>query len=160
MMIQRQHRHMLPLGREVVQDYHRQQYEFFNVNKQRRHARDDRQRRSAIANGFFNIFANCLRFSWVRGRVWIRLDLFGCVRMRSDAFGCARKRSDSFGKFRFVYRFLQSVSMIASVFERFWVIWDAGRVCAIYRRSPRTPKISEMCALKPFSCCWLVACLL
>ena len=123
--------------------------------EQRRHARDDRQRRSAIANvfsTFSGMFSSFHRFGDVFGPVRTYSDAFGCVQMRSDAFGSVWT---VLGNFDFLFGCLPICSTSSSVFERFRLIWDAGRVCAIYRRSPRALKISKMCALKPFSC-WLL----
>ena len=51
--------------------------------------------------------------------------VFGPVRTCLDVFGCHRTHSEAFGR---------------------------SRLCHIPAK-PRAPKISEMCALKPFSCC-------
>ena len=55
-------------------------------------------------------------------------DVFGPVRTCSDAFGCHRMHSEAFRR---------------------------SRLCHIPAKPP-APKISEMCALKPFSCLLLL----
>ena len=92
--------------------------------------------------------------------------------MHSDTFGCVRKRSDDFGKFRVfgdVFDVLERFRTFSDVFRRVRIHSDRFRrvgmlvafvlytgeandeLCAL-----TAPESSEMCALKPFSCLFVV----
>ena len=50
---------------------------------------------------FFEVFASFSKFSVLFGPVWIHLCLFGRIHIRSDAYGCVRMRLAEFGFFFF-----------------------------------------------------------
>ena len=86
----------------------------------------------------FASFSKFRGFGDVLGPVETCLDLFGPARMHSDNFGSVRKPSDVFGFFRSFSTFFALVPNTGEA---------DGEMC-----TPNALEISEMCALKPFSC--------
>ena len=112
----------------------------------------------------------------------MRSDTFGYVRMRSDAFGSFRTISELFvflATFSMFSNIFERFRTFSNVFERFRTFSDVfGRVrihSDRFRRvgmlvafvlytgeandemcAPTAPESSEMCALKPFSCLFVV----
>ena len=91
---------------------------------------------------FSDFFHRFQTFSDVFTRFWTFSDVFGRVRTHSDVFGCIPTCSDVLGYWsRACYLPAKPMTKCAL---------PPDEMC-----TPTAPKISEMCALKPFSCCLL-----
>ena len=88
---------------------------------------------------FSQVFSSFRRFGDVLGPVWTYSDALGHVRIRSESLGSVRTFSEFFGFF------LTFFALVPNTGEA------NDEMCA-----PTAPKISEMCSLKPFSCCLLL----